>query len=68
MENLHVSFGEAHFDYEIGTLQADMIRAIVSFQLEVAVTYDELTVINLSTQRCTVQVNASGQIIEFSLP
>ena len=68
MENLHVTFDGAHLDYEIDIQQADMIRAIVSSKLGVAVTYDELTVINISAQRCTVKVNASGQIFEFGLP
>ena len=63
-----MAFDEAHLDYEIGPLQGDMIRAIVSFKLGVSVTYDELTVLNLSIQRCTVKVNASGQIIEFCPP
>ena len=68
MEDLHLSFGGAHFDHEIGTLQADMIRAIVSFKLGVALTYEDLTVINLSAERWTVKVNASRQIIEFRPP
>ena len=68
MENLHVTFDGAHLDYEIDIQQADMIRAIVSFKLGVALTYEDLTVINLSGERCTVMVNASGQTIEFRPP
>ena len=68
MNNLHETFGEANFDFEIDTLQADMIRAIVSFKVGSSLHYDELTVLQFSTERCTVMVNASEQIIEFCPP
>ena len=68
MNNLHESFGEANFDFEIDTLQADMIRAIVSHKMRSSLQYDELTVIQFSDQRCTVLVNASGRMIEFCPP
>ena len=68
MNNLHETFGEANFDFEIDTLQADMIRAIVSFKVGSSLQYDELTVLQFSTERCTVMVNASEQIIEFCPP
>ena len=54
MNNLHESFGEANFDFEIDTLQADMIRPIVSHKMGSSLQYDELTVIQFSDQRCTV--------------
>ena len=68
MNNLHETFGEANFDFEIDTLQADMIRAIVSFKVGSSLQYDKLTVLQFSAQRCTVMVNHSEQIIEFCLP
>ena len=68
MNNLHETFGEANFDFEIDTLQADMIRAIVSLKVGSSQQYDELTVIEFSDRRCSVLVNASGQMIEFCPP
>ena len=68
MNNLHETFGEANFDFEIDTLQADMIRAIVSLKVGSSLEYNELTVLQFSTQTCTVMVNVSGQIIEFCPP
>ena len=68
MNNLHETFGGANFDFEINTLQADMIRAIVSLKVGSSLQYDELTVLQFSAQRCTVMVNNSGQIIEFCPP
>ena len=68
MNNLHATFGEAHFDFEIDTLQAKMIQAIVSFKIGSTIEYDELTVLNITGQKYTVMVNASGQRIEFCKP
>ena len=68
MENLHRTFDEENFDFEIDDLMADLIRAITSVKLDSKIDYDELTVLRLSAQRCTVMVNATGQRIEFSLP
>ena len=68
MNNLHDTFGEANFDFEINTLQADMIRAIVSLKVGSSLEYDELTVLQFSDQRCIVMVNASEEIIEFCPP
>ena len=68
MNNLHETFGEANFDFEIDSLQADMIRAIVSLKVGSFLQYDELTVIEFSDQRCSVLVNVSGRIIEFCPP
>ena len=68
MNNLHETFGGANLDFEIDYLQARMIQAIVSFKLRVLLEYNELTVIDLNDQSCTVMVNNSGQIIEFRQP
>ena len=68
MNNLHETFGEANFDFEINTLQADMIRAIVSFKVGSSMEYEQLTVLQFSAQSCTVMVDVSGQIIEFCPP
>ena len=68
MNNLHETFGEAHLDFEIDTLQARMIQAIVSFKVGSNIEYDALTVVQLTAQRCVVRVNGSGQLIEFCPP
>ena len=68
MNNLHETFGGAHLDFEIDYLQARMIQSIVSFKVGSVLEYDELTVIELNDQSCTVMVNASGQIVEFCQP
>ena len=66
--NLHVSFAEANLDFEISSLKATMIQSIVSFKLSRSIEYHELTVVQLIGQRCTVMVNTSDQLIEFTLP
>ena len=66
--NVHVSFAEAHLDFEISSLKAEMIQSIVSFKLSRSIEYHELTVVQLIGQSCTVMVNNSGQLIEFTLP
>ena len=66
--NVHVSFAEAHLDFEISSLKASMIQSIVAFKLSKYIEYHELTVVQLIDQRCTVMVNTSGQLIEFTLP
>ena len=67
MNNLHETFGGAHFDFEITDLQAKMIAGIVSFMLGSDIEYNELTVLQLIDQKYTVMVTASGQRVEFSL-
>ena len=68
MNNLHETFGGAHFDFEIDSLQAKMIQAIVSFKMGSNIEYEELTVLQFIDQKYTVMVNASGQRIEFCQP
>ena len=67
MNNLHETFGGAHFDFEITDRQAKMIAACVSFMLGSDIEYKELTVLQLIDQKYTVMVTASGQRVEFSL-
>ena len=68
MEDLHKTFGEAHLDFEIDSLQADMIKSIVSVKLGTHLEYDELTVVEWSAQWCTIIVNTTGQIVQFRPP
>ena len=68
MDNLHETFGEAHFDFEISDIEARMITSIVSFKLGHEVEYHKLTLRQFSGRKYTVQVNGSGQIIEFAQP
>ena len=68
MNNLHETFGGAHFDFEIDSREAEMIQAIASFKLRAKIEYDELTVLQFNGQKYTVRVNASGQRIEFWQP
>ena len=68
MENLHENYGEARFDFEINELTATMIQSIVSFKCGFFIKYHELTVIQISAQRCTVQVNSTGRQVEFCMP
>ena len=68
MENLHATFGEENLDFEIDHFKADMIRAIVSEKMKRCITYNDITVVQLSVQWCSVVVNATGQRIEFRLP
>ena len=65
MNNLHETFGEAHFDFEIDTLEAKMIQAVVSYKVGVDLEYDQLTVLQLIDQKYTVMVNTSRERVEF---
>ena len=68
MNNLHETFGAAHLDFEIGEHEARMIESIVSFKLGYTVEYHGLAVRQFSGRKYTVEVQASGQIIEFLQP
>ena len=58
MKNLHESFGEANFDFEIEYFQAKMTQSRVSFKVGSNFEYEELTVPQLIDQKYTVMVNA----------
>ena len=67
MDNLHETFGDGHFDFEINDIEARMIESVVSLRLDHEVKYHDLNVRQKSGRKFTVEVNATGQVIDFVL-
>ena len=67
MNDLHDTFGGAHFDFEITDSEARMIESVISLRLCHEVKYQDLYVRQKSGRKYTVEVNATGQVINFVL-